>query len=30
MQTTLKYGFGINAEQEFTEYLRGFARAGLE
>jgi len=28
MQTTLKYGFGVNAEQEFTEYLRGFARAG--
>jgi len=28
MQNTLKYGFGINAEQEFSEYLRGFARAG--
>jgi len=28
MQTTLKYGFGINAEQEFTDYLRGFVRAG--
>jgi len=28
MRTTLKYGFGINAEQEFTDYLRGFARAG--
>ncbi len=28
MQNTLKYGFGINAEQEFTEYLRGFVRAG--
>ena len=28
MRTTLKYGFGLNAEQEFTGYLRGFARAG--
>ncbi len=28
MQTTLKYGFGINAEQEFTGALRGFFRAG--
>ena len=28
MRTTLKYGFGINAEQEFTDYLRGFVRAG--
>jgi high affinity Mn2+ porin len=28
MRTTLKYGFGINAEQEFTGYLRGFVRAG--
>lgn len=28
MQTTLKYGFGINGEQEFTGYLRGFVRAG--
>jgi len=28
MQTTLKYGFGLNAEQEFTHYLRGFVRAG--
>jgi high affinity Mn2+ porin len=28
MQNTLKYGFGINAEQEFTDYLRGFVRAG--
>jgi high affinity Mn2+ porin len=28
MRTTLKYGFGINAEQEFNEYFRGFARAG--
>ena len=27
-QVKLKYGFGINAEQEFTEYLRGFLRAG--
>ena len=27
-QVSLKYGFGINAEQEFTDYLRGFARAG--
>lgn len=27
-QVKLKYGFGINAEQEFTEYLRGFFRAG--
>ena len=27
-QTELKYGFGVNAEQEFTDYLRGFARAG--
>ncbi len=27
-QTELKYGFGINAEQEFTDYLRGFVRAG--
>ena len=26
MRTTLKYGFGINAEQEFNEYFRGFAR----
>ena len=24
----LKYGFGVNSEQEFTEYLRGFIRAG--
>jgi high affinity Mn2+ porin len=24
----LKYGFGINAEQDFTDDLRGFARAG--
>jgi high affinity Mn2+ porin len=28
MRTTMKYGFGINAEQEFTDYLRGFVRAG--
>lgn len=28
MQTTLKYGFGINAEQEITESIRGFIRAG--
>src|ERR1700693_2708514 len=28
MRTTLKYGFGFNAEQEFNEYFRGFARAG--
>jgi hypothetical protein len=28
LRTTLKYGFGINAEQEFNEYFRGFARAG--
>ena len=27
-QTDLKYGFGINVEQEFTGYLRGFVRAG--
>jgi carbohydrate-selective porin OprB len=27
-QTKLKYGFGVNAEQEFTDYLRGFIRAG--
>ncbi len=27
-QTKLKYGFGVNAEQEFTPYLRGFFRAG--
>lgn len=27
-QTALKYGFAINAEQDFTEYLRGFVRAG--
>jgi len=28
MQVKLKYGFGINAENEFTDYLRGFIRAG--
>ncbi len=28
MRTVLKYGLGINAEQEFTDYLRGFMRAG--
>ncbi len=28
MQVKLKYGFGINAESEFTDYLRGFVRAG--
>jgi hypothetical protein len=27
-QTALKYGFAINAEQEFTADLRGFVRAG--
>jgi len=27
-QVALKYGFAINAEQEFTEDLRGFIRAG--
>jgi high affinity Mn2+ porin len=27
-QTALKYGFAANAEQEFTEDLRGFIRAG--
>ena len=27
-QVSLKYGFGLNAEQEFTESLRGFLRAG--
>jgi hypothetical protein len=27
-QTALKYGFAINAEQEFTEVLRGFIRTG--
>ncbi|HYK64156.1 MAG TPA: carbohydrate porin [Patescibacteria group bacterium] len=28
MQNTLKYGFGLNAEQEFTDTIRGFVRAG--
>jgi high affinity Mn2+ porin len=28
MQVSLKYGFGLNAEQEFTESVRGFLRAG--
>jgi hypothetical protein len=28
MQTSLKYGFGLNAEQEITGAIRGFARAG--
>ncbi len=27
-QVSLKYGFGLNVEQEFTESLRGFVRAG--
>jgi high affinity Mn2+ porin len=27
-QVTLKYGFAVNAEQDFTEDLRGFVRAG--
>ena len=27
-QVSLKYGFGLNAEQELTDYLRGFMRAG--
>ncbi|HEY6417785.1 MAG TPA: carbohydrate porin [Candidatus Binataceae bacterium] len=27
-RTKLKYGFGVNAEQEFNDYLRGFFRAG--
>ena len=27
-QTKLKYGFGLSVDQEFTEYLRGFIRAG--
>jgi hypothetical protein len=27
-QTALKYGFAINAEQQVTEDLRGFVRAG--
>ncbi len=28
MHVSLKYGFGLNAEQEFTESVRGFLRAG--
>ena len=28
MQNDLKYGFGINADQEFTDDIRGFVRAG--
>ena len=27
-QVALKYGFAVNAEQDFTENLRGFVRAG--
>ena len=27
-QVSLKYGFGLNVEQELTDYLRGFMRAG--
>ncbi len=27
-QVSLKYGFGLNAEQEFTDSMRGFLRAG--
>ena len=27
-QVSLKYGFGINAEQELTDYARAFVRAG--
>ena len=27
-RVSLKYGFGINGEQEFTHNIRGFARAG--
>ena len=27
-RVTMKYGFGINGEQEFTEDLRGFVRVG--
>jgi high affinity Mn2+ porin len=29
-RTALKYGFAINAEQDFTEDLRGFVRAGWD
>jgi high affinity Mn2+ porin len=28
MQTSLKYGFGINAEQELTDAIRAYVRAG--
>ena len=28
MQNDLKYGFGVNADQEFTDDIRGFVRAG--
>ena len=28
LQTTVKYGFGVNLEQEFAHHLRGFARSG--
>ena len=28
MQTRLKYGFGLNAEQEITDAIRAFVRAG--
>jgi high affinity Mn2+ porin len=27
-QVSLKYGFGLNVEQDFTDYLRGFMHAG--
>jgi high affinity Mn2+ porin len=28
LQTTVKYGFGMNVDQEFAHHLRGFARWG--
>ncbi len=28
LQTTVKYGFGVNLEQEFAHHFRGFARWG--
>ena len=28
LQTTVKYGFGLNLEQDFAHHLRGFARWG--
>jgi high affinity Mn2+ porin len=28
LQTTIKYGFGVNMEQEFAHHFRGFARWG--